>query len=285
MTAIKAEGLRKHYPRFELKDVSLEVPRGSIVGFIGENGAGKTTTIKAIIGAIRTDGGRVEIFGQDFAKNGTALKRHMAVVTEESFFYEEFTAKDIARVMRRMYGQWDDALFAHYLDKFRLPHDKRIKELSKGMRMKLAIAAALSHHPKLLILDEPTGGLDPVVRSEILDVFMEFIQDEERAILFSSHITTDLEKIADYIVFIHDGRIIFNRAKDELLAQYGVMKCGLDDFRRVDAEDCVGYRRHAFGYEMLVADREAMRRKYPQLPIDPASIEEIMLYHVRGDAR
>jgi len=282
MTAIRAEGLRKRYPRFELKDVSLEVPRGSIVGFIGENGAGKTTTIKAIIGAIRTDGGKVEIFGQDLAKHGKALKQDIAVVTEESFFHEEFTAKDVALVMRRLYVRWDDALFGHSLERFNLPPDKRIKELSRGMRMKLAIAAALSHRPKLLILDEPTSGLDPVVRSEILDVFLDFIQDEEHAILFSSHITTDLEKIADYIVFIHDGRIILSRPKDELLEQYGIMKCGTDEFRRVDAADYVGVRRYGFGCEMLVPDRQAMRRKYPHLTIDPASIEEIMLYYARG---
>lgn len=285
MTAIRVEGLCKRYPQFQLKDVSLEVPRGSIVGFIGENGAGKTTTIKAIIGAIRTDGGQVEVFGQNFAKHGTAIKQHLAVVTEESFFYEEFAAKDIARVMRRIYARWDDELFRHYLGRFKLPHDKRIKELSKGMRMKLSIAAALSHRPKLLILDEPTSGLDPVVRSEILDIFLDFIQDEEHAILFSTHITTDLEKIADYIVFIHEGQIVFSRPKDELTEHYGIMKCGVHDFHRVDAADYVGYRKHDFGYEILVADRQAMQRKYPHLPIDHAAIEDIMLYHVRGDLR
>jgi len=282
MTAIRVEGLRKRYPCFELKNVSLEVPRGSIVGFIGENGAGKTTTIKAIIGAIRTDGGTVEIFGRDFARHGKALKQDIAVVTEESFFHEEFAAKDIALVMRRMYVRWDDALFRRYLDRFNLPADRRIKELSRGMRMKLAIATALSHHPKLLILDEPTSGLDPVVRSEILDVFLEFIQDEERSILFSSHITTDLEKIADYIVFIHDGRVVLNRPKDELLAEYGIMKCGLNELERVDAADYVGVRRYDFGCEMLVRDRQAMRRKYPHLTIDPAAVEDIMLYYARS---
>lgn len=282
MTAIRVEGLRKRYPRFELRDVSLEVPKGSIVGFIGENGAGKTTTIKAIVGAIHRDGGKVEVFGQDFARHGKALKQDMAVVTEESFFHEDFAAKDVALVMRRMYARWDDARFAHYLGRFKLPADKRIKELSKGMRMKLAIAAALSHHPKLLILDEPTSGLDPVVRNEILDVFLDFIQDEEHAILFSSHITTDLEKIADYIVFIHDGRIIISHAKDELLERYGIMKCGLDEFRGVDPADCAGVRRYDFGYEMLVSDRQAMRRKYPHLTIDPATIEDIMLFCVRS---
>jgi len=282
MTAIRVEGLRKRYPRFELKDVSLEVPKGSIVGFIGENGAGKTTTIKAIVGAIRRDAGKIEIFGRDFARHGKALKQTIAVVTEESFFHEEFAAKDVALVLRRLYDRWDDALFRHYLDRFNLPPDKRIKELSRGMRMKLAIAAALSHHPKLLILDEPTSGLDPVVRSEILDVFLDFIQDEEHAILFSSHITTDLEKIADYIVFIHDGRIILSRPKDELIERYGIMKCGLDEFQRVDAADCVGVRRYGFGCEMLVRDRQAMRRKYPHLTIDPAAIEDIMLYYARG---
>ena len=283
MTAIRAEGLRKRYPGFELKDVSLEVPKGSIVGFIGENGAGKTTTIKAIIGAIHADGGKVEIFGRDFARHGKALKQDMAVVTEDSFFHADLTAEDVSRIMRRMYARWDDARFREYLNRFKLPADKRIKELSRGMRMKLAIAAALSHHPKLLILDEPTSGLDPVVRSEMLDVFLDFIQDEEHAILFSTHITTDLEKIADYIVFIHDGRIIFSRSKDELLEQYGIMKCGQDEFRDVDPADFVGVRRYDYGCEMLVRDRQAMRRKYPHLTIDPAGIEDIMLYHVRGE--
>jgi len=282
MTAIRVEGLRKRYPRFELHDVSFEVPRGGIVGLIGENGAGKTTTIKAIVGAIRADAGKIEIYGRDGAKHGKELKQDIAVVTEESFFHEEFAEKDVAHVMRRLYARWDDALYRQYLDRFHLPPDKRIKELSKGMRMKLGIATALAHRPKLLILDEPTSGLDPVVRSEILDVFFDFIQDEEHAILFSSHITTDLEKIADYIVFIHGGRVVLSRPKDELLEQYGIMKCGLDEFPKVDAADYAGFRRYGFGCEMLVRDRQAMRRKYPHLTIDPASIEDIMLYYARG---
>ncbi len=280
---LKISNLCKDYPSFHLQDVSFTVPNGSIVGFVGENGAGKTTTIKLILNEIKRDGGSVQIFGLDNKKDEQKIKEQIGVVFDESYFHGEFKAGDIASILRSVFQTWDDGLFDRYLNQFKLPKNKMIKEYSKGMKMKLSIASALAHHPRLLILDEATSGLDPVVRSEILDLFLDFIQDESHSVLFSSHITGDLEKVADYVVFIHEGKIIFDRSKDDLIYQYGIVKCGPKDFQRIDPDDLVRRRKTDFGYEALVTDREAARRKYPGLVIDPATIDNIMLMYVKGD--
>lgn len=280
---LEVRNLTKHYNTFSLKGVNLQVPKGSIVGFIGENGAGKTTTIKAIIGAIQREQGDIRLFGQPVGANFEDVKQDIGVVMEGSFFYEDFTARQVEKVLKGLYRKWDSKKFAHYLQKFKLPSDKKIKEFSKGMRMKLSLSIALSYDAKLLILDEPTSGLDPVVRNEILDEFLEFIQDEERGILLSSHITTDLEKIADYITFIHDGEIIFTEMKDDLIYNYGLLKCGASEFKKLDVNDFVGYRKGQFQIEALVKDRTAIRRKYPEYVMDSVTIEDIMLFYVKGN--
>ena len=282
-TVISIKNLVKKYDGFHLKDISLDIPTGSIVGLVGENGAGKTTTLKSLIGAIKPDGGEINIFGKNLKNNEKTIKQDLAVVMEGSFFYQDYTPLDVQKVLKSIYKKWDDALFKSYLEKFKLPKSKPIKEFSKGMKMKLSIASALAHHPKLLILDEPTSGLDPVIRSEILDEFLNFIQEEDHTILFSSHITTDLEKVADYIVFIHDGKIVFHESKDELLYSYGILKCGLAEFQTIAKEDYISYRKNAFGYELLVRNKKEVTKKYSGFVLDPATLDDIMLFHIRGD--
>ena len=279
---LEVKDLCKNYNTFSLKHVNLTVPKGSVVGFIGENGAGKTTTIKAIIGAIHRDQGDIRLFGQSINTKSEKLRQDIAVVMEGSFFYDDFTPKQIALVLSGVYVNWDQEKFDAYLEKFKLPATKKIKEFSKGMRMKLSLIIAFSHDAKLLILDEPTSGLDPIVRNEILEEFLAFIQDENHGILISSHITTDLEKIADYITFIHNGEIVFTEEKDKLIYNYGLLKCGASEFDQLDVTDFVGYRRGQFQIEALVKNKAQMKKKYPDFLIDAVSIEDIMLFHVRG---
>lgn len=280
---IEVLNLSKHYTEFELKNVSFSVPTGSIVGFIGENGAGKTTTIKLILNEIKRDSGSVQIFGMDNRKDERKIKEQIGVVFDESYFHGEFNPVEISKIMRRVFQSWDNALFLHYLTAFKLPPNKKIKEYSKGMKMKLGIATALAHKPRLLILDEATSGLDPIVRSEILDIFLDFIQDENHAVLFSSHITSDLEKVADYVTFIHEGQIVFSRSKDELIYNSGILKCSASDFSKLDKSGLVRWRKGECGYEALVTDRNTAKRKYPNLLIDTATIDEIMLFYVKGE--
>ncbi|NMA83468.1 MAG: ABC transporter ATP-binding protein [Epulopiscium sp.] len=284
-SVLQIQGLAKNYDGFHLKDVSFRVPKGSIMGFVGENGAGKTTTIKLILNLIKKDDGIIQVFGLDHIEKEQQIKEQIGVVLDESYFHENLKPVDISKVMKNIYHNWDESLFFEYMQKFKLPKDKIIKEFSKGMKMKLSIATALSHNPKLLILDEATSGLDPIVRSEILDIFLEFIQNEERSIFFSTHITSDIEKIADYITFIHEGKIIFSEPKDDLLYQYGLIRCGNHDFNKIQQADIIGYRKNQFGYEVLVKDRQKMERKYRDFIIDDTQIEDIMLFYVRGEAQ
>lgn len=270
----------KKYPGFSLEDVSFELPSGSIMGLVGENGAGKTTTLKLILNELRRDRGEITVFGMDNRKQEQQIKEQLGVVFDESYFHQEFQARDIGKIMRSVYRQWDDALYNQYLQQFQLPPTKIIKDYSRGMKMKLSIATALAHRPKLLILDEATSGLDPIVRNEMLDLFLDFIQDEGHSILFSSHITSDLEKVADYITFLHAGKVVFSRSKDDLMYQYGVAKCGASQFEKLDRADIIGYRHSAFGYEVLVSDRDRCKRKYPGLVIDNTTLDEIMLFYV-----
>ena len=278
INCIEVSHLNKDFGTFSLKDVSFSLPRGSIMGFIGENGAGKTTTIRCILNLISRDGGEIRLFGRDNIRDEKDVKEDIGVVLDESYFHDNLTTKDISRIMGSIYKNWDDGFFRSLNARFSLPENKIVKDFSKGMKMKLNIAVALAHHPKLLILDEATSGLDPIVRSEILDLFLEFIQEEDHSVLLSSHITSDLEKIADYITFIHDGRIVFSEQTDELRYRYGILRTKQDEFQLVDKEDMIGYRKNQFGYEILVANREATRRKYPQMVIDSTNLEEIMLY-------
>lgn len=280
---LEIKNLSKTYPSFQLKDVSFSVPCGSIVGFIGENGAGKTTTIKLILNEIKRDSGSVTVFGLDNLKDEREIKEQIGVVFDESYFHGEFKAGDIGTILKHVFKSWDDSLYQNYLSQFKLPKDKIIKEYSKGMKMKLGIASALAHKPRLLILDEATSGLDPIVRSDILDIFLDFIQDETHSVLFSSHITSDLEKVADYVTFIHEGQIVFDRSKDDLMERYGILKCGASEFSQIDKSLLVRWRKNEFGYEALVTDKEKAKQSCPNMVIDKATIDEVMLLYVKGE--
>ena len=281
--AIEVKGLSKKYNTFSLHNINLVVPKGYIVGLIGENGAGKSTTIKSILNLIQKDSGSIQIFNQDHAKHEKELKQDIGVVFDESHFPEQLTAKDLNLIMKNIYRKWDTPLYMNYLHQFNIPQKKIIKEFSRGMKTKLSLAVALAHHPKLLILDEPTSGLDPIVRNEILDIFLDFIQDEEHSILMSSHITTDLEKVADYIIFLHQGKIIFSDAKDDLLTDYAIIKCNEKDFHLIEPVDIIKYKKSAYQYEVLIKNKKQLTRKYPNLIIDAASIEDLMLIHIGGN--
>ena len=272
--ALSISGLTKTYKDFVLDGVSFSVPSGSIVGLIGENGAGKSTTINAVLGLIQKEAGNITILGKEQLDNKT--KEQVGVVFDGSNYPEILSPKRLNRV-------WDEHTFLGLLKKLSLPIDKPIKQYSRGMKMKLAISAALSHNSKLLILDEATSGLDPVIRDDILDILLDFVQDEEHSILISSHITTDLEKIADYIVFIHEGKVVFSKPKDELTEQYGIIKCGAVQFDALDKSDIIVYRKMDYEWQVLIADRMAMQKKYPKAMIVPATIDEIMLLYVKGE--
>ncbi len=278
---LELNGVCKRYPSFSLRDVSFTLPAGSIMALIGENGAGKTTTLRLILNEIRRDAGSVRIFGQD--NGGTAVKEDIGVVFDESYFHSGFSAEDIGKILAGVFRHWDAALYRRYLDRFGLPGKKAIRDYSRGMKMKLSIASALAHHPRLLILDEATSGLDPVVRSEVLDLLLDFIQDEEHGVLFSSHITSDLQRIADYVTFLHGGQVIFSSRKDELLDRAGILKCGASQFGNLDRSGFLRVRRGTAECEALVADRQAAARKYPGLVVDPATLDEIMVLTIKGE--
>lgn len=272
--------ITKKYDSFTLGPVNLSVPKGEIVGLIGENGAGKTTLLKTILGIINPSQGTVAISGKDFKYCDTS---EIGVVLDNMFFPEILTPKDINSIMKDIYKTWDEELYASYMKVFNIPTDKQLKTLSKGTRKKVEIATALSHRPKLLILDEPTTGLDPVVRSEILDIFLEFIEDEEHTILLSTHITSDLEHIADRIVFIDDGKVLLNEPKDELLDNYGILKCAEKEFDSIDKSDIISYKKYRYNYDILIKDKIALEKKYKKLCVDKITLEELMLLMIKGE--
>ena len=279
---LEVKDLTKTYPGFKLDHVSFTVPKGCIMGLIGENGAGKSTTIKGILGLLRPEEGRAAFWGQTLTE-APALKEDIGVVFDGLNFYETLTPAKVGNILRAAYRQWDDGLYKQYIQRFDLPLDKEIKGLSKGMKAKLGITAALAHRPRFLILDEATSGLDPVMRDDMLDVFLEFVQDEEHGILMSSHITTDLEKVADYITFIHEGKVLFTRPKDELRYQWGVVRCGAAVFGRMDPAGMLAWRKEACQYDVLVPDKEAARRRYKDAVVDDATIDDILLLYVKGE--
>lgn len=272
---LEVNNLSKSYKDFALKNVSFELPKGMIMGFIGENGAGKTTTIKAILDMIKDYQGEIKIRGIDREKD-------IGVVLDDMFFPEILTPNDINRIMMSIYQNWDTKLYFKYLSDFSLPLKKQIKTLSKGMRKKLEIITALSHHPKLLILDEPTSGLDPVARTEVIDIFQNFIQNEECSILLSSHITSDLEHIADYITFINKGEILLSKTSDELLNEYGLVKCTEEEFKKIKKEDFIKYKKTKYAYEVLVANKKEFSKKYQVSTIDKITLEELMILMIKG---
>jgi len=282
---LEVKGLSKNYEGsgFQLNNVSFSIPSGAIMGFVGENGSGKSTTIGCILNTLIKDGGEVKIFGHDMSDDSTDIRDDIGVVYDTNAFPLHLTPRKISSAMRHIFSKWDDNLFKEHLRKFKLPERQKIKEFSRGMTMKLGVAVALSHQPRLLILDEATSGLDPIVRDDILDVFLDFVQDENNSILLSSHITSGLEKVADYITFIHDGSIIFSEAKDNLIYNYGIMRCKAAQFQEIDKVDMLSYRKHEYQIDVLVSDKQSTAKKYRDVVIDNISIEEIMLMLVKGE--
>ncbi len=278
--SLEIQNLTKKYPGFTLDGVDFSIPNGTIMGLIGANGAGKSTTISACLGLIHKDSGTVRFWGEELTE---AAKEDIGVVFDSLHFYEPLTVVQTGKICKAAYQNWDDALFARYLKEFGLSEKKQIKELSKGMKMKLSIALALAHKPKLLILDEATSGLDPVVRDDILEVFLDFVQDESHSILMSSHITSDLEKVADYITFLHDGKLIFTLKKDTLRYEYGIIRCTEVELGTIVPSEILAKRREATQWSVLVADKEAAKRKYKNLVVDDATIDEVMLIYVKGE--
>ena len=279
---LEVKDLTKRYDGFTLDHVSFQVPGGCIMGLIGENGAGKSTTIKAVLDLIHRDAGTVTFWGQELSASSD-LKEDIGVVFDGISFYETLTPAQVGRILGAAYRRWDDGLYKQYLERFSIPKEKEIKGLSKGMKAKLSISAALSHRPKFLIMDEATSGLDPVMRDDMLDVFLEFVQDEEHSILMSSHITTDLEKVADYITFIHQGKLLFCKPKDELRYQYGIVRCGAAAFEQMDKADILAWRKEDYQWDVLVPDKEKARRLYKNVVVDDATIDDILLLYVKGE--
>ncbi len=277
--AIEIKNLMKRYPGFTLGEISLDIPQGIIVGLIGENGAGKTTLIKSILDVVKKDRGEVFILGREVAFS----KEEIGVVFDNSFFPEIMTPANIDSVMKDVFRNWDSQLFYQYLDSFSIKKEQSLRTMSKGMRKKVEIATALSHHPKLLILDEPTSGLDPIVRNEVLDIFLNFIQDEEHTVLLSSHITSDLEHIADQIVFIDRGKIVLNEDRNEIFDRYGILRCSEEDFSRIDKDDILAYKKNRYEYDVLVTDTDTCRKKYENCIIDKITLEDMMLIMVKGE--
>ena len=280
---LEIKNLCKKYDNFALKNISFNLPKGMIMGFIGENGAGKTTTIKAILDIIKSYSGEVKIFGLDNRQNDKKIKEDIGVVLDDMFFPEILTPNDINNTLKNIYKNWDSKMFYNYLKEFSLLPNKQIKTFSKGMRKKLEIATALSHHPKLLILDEPTSGLDPVARDEVIQIFQSILEKDECSILLSSHITADLEHIADYITFIHNGEIILSKTTNELLDEYGIVKCTEKEFKKIKKEDYVKYKKAKYEYEVLVENKKEFKKKYNIAVIDKITLDDLMVLMIKGE--
>ncbi len=282
---LEVNDISKFYKDFSLEHITFSVPRGMICGMIGENGAGKTTTISCIMDMLKADSGNVRVFGMDYEHAAREIKSRIGLVMDgleqNPFLY----VRDMEKIMRRLYQNWDSACFSSYLERFALPLDKRVKDLSKGMSVKLNFAIALSHGAELLILDEATSGLDPVMRDEILELLQEFVTDEKHSVLISSHITSDLDKIADYILFIHEGKISFFKSREDIEENYGVLHCRRELFEALSPDDYDAYIPEMYSYKVLLNNRAAVERHFRDVLADRATIEDIMLFYVKGVVR
>lgn len=279
--AIELENVSKQYDGFLLDKISFKVIKGTVMGFVGQNGSGKTTTIKALLGINKIDEGNIKINGRDILDK-ELVKGDIGVIFDEIPFQQNLKIYQLQRMLKYFFINWNDEVFLNYIKKFNLPLKKKISELSKGMKMKLQIATCLSHNAKTLIMDEPTTGLDPVVRNEILNEFMDFMLDENHSILISSHITSDLEKIADSITFIHNGKMLLSDDKNMILENFGIYRCADIKNIPIKEEDIVSIRKNEFGYEVMT--RNITSYKSNNIEFDKASLDEIMLFHVKGTA-
>lgn len=280
---LEVRNLTKKFEKFSLDNISFKLEPGYIMGFIGPNGAGKSTTIKLIMNLLKKDSGEIKIFGMDNVKYEKEIKQRIGFVYEEPYYYENLTLRQMKNIIAPFYTEWDDKQFTKYIGDFGLDLDKKIKELSKGMKTKFSLALALSHNADLIIMDEPTSGLDPVFRREILDILYNIIQDEKKSIFFSTHITTDLEKIADYITFIDKGKIVFSKSIDEVFDSYRVVKGGNDLLDWHIRQEFIGLRTTKVGFEGLTDNPEKFQKILgDQIIVERASLEDIMFYTIRG---
>lgn len=280
MNAIEIKNLTKSYGDFTLNNISFTLPMGSIMGLVGENGAGKSTTIKLIMNAISADEGTVSVIGtSNQSKEFQMLKQDIGIVLDEAYFPEVLNVKNINRIMKETYINWNEQVYFAYMKRFKLPLDKKLKDYSRGMKMKLSIAVALSHNPKLLILDEATSGLDPMIRDEILDIFNDFTRDETHSVLLSSHIISDLEKICDYITFIHEGNLVMCEEKDVILNQYAILKLSQADFACIPANAIVSKKKTGFGYEVLILKNNLNHL----FKTEKTTLEDIILFMTKED--
>lgn len=281
--AIQIQNLSKVYEDFSLKNITLNIPKGSILGLVGANGAGKSTMIQSLLGLIRSEYDAIKILGKDLQTQEKEIKEDIAVIYDVSHYNLQYTPKFIGSMLQKVYRNWDMERYHGYLKRFGLPEDKRLKTFSKGMKMKLEFAIAFSHAPKILILDEATSGLDPVFRDEILDLIREFTEEEEHTVLMSSHITSDLDKVADYIALIHDGTLQFVKTYDEIRDDYGILHCGKEFFETLREEDIVSFKKEPYEYKVLVKNKNEILRVFPELEMERASVEDIMLFYVKGE--
>lgn len=281
--AIEIRHLSKEYKDFRLQDVSLNIPTGTVMGLIGANGAGKSTFINSILGLVNSDYEMLRIFGKDLRTQEKEIKEDIAVIFDVSHYNLEFTPAFIGKMLSRVYKNWDMTIYEQYLEEFHLPKRKKLKQYSKGMKMKLEFAIAFSHAPKLLILDEATSGLDPIFREEILDIIRKYTEDEDHTVLLSSHITSDLDKIADYIAFIHEGQLLFVKTYDEIQENFGIINCRKELFDSLNPEDILSYRKESYGYKVMIESKQELRKIFPDLEIENASIEDLMLFQVKGE--
>lgn len=275
---LEIKGLTKTYKNFKLDNVSLNLERGYIMGFIGENGAGKTTTIKLIMNLLKRDSGEIKVFDKDNIRFSQEIKEKIGFVYDDCFYYEKLSIKDNAKVISNFYKEWSFDTFNSYLRKFGLNEKQKVKELSKGMKMKFAISLALSHNAEFLIMDEPTAGLDPVVRAELLDLFQEIIQDEKIGILISTHITSDLEKIADYITYINDGKVLFSKSKEEIFDEYKIVKGDKELLNKDNEKYFEGIRRNPYGFEALTNKVDEVKKIFGnKVVIEKVTLDQIMI--------
>ena len=283
---LEVKNLKKSYGEFSLKGLNFKLEKGYIMGFIGPNGAGKTTTIKLIMNLIKKDAGNINIFGMDNVRYEKEIKEKIGFVYDQNVFYGVLTINEMKNIVSGFYKNWDESKFENYIKRFDLNPDSVIDKLSKGMKIKFAIALALSHNAEFIIMDEPTSGLDPVFRSELMDILYSIIQDEDMSIFFSTHITSDLEKIADYITFINKGSIVFSESKDDILERYAIVKGPLNLLDNDIRKEFAGIRETRSGFQGLVFDKKRAEMLFKgSCRIEKASLEDIMVYTVRGDVR
>ncbi|GIP34903.1 ABC transporter ATP-binding protein [Paenibacillus sp. J2TS4] len=280
---LEVKGLTKEYPSFCLNHIDFSLQEGCITGFIGVNGSGKTTTIKSILGLILKDAGSIKFMGKELTEKERELKNRIGIVLDEGYFYEEMTIREMKSVIAPAYSNWDESAFINYLNHFNLKRNQKISTLSKGMRMKYAIALALSHHPDLLIMDEPTSGLDPLVRSELMDILLDFMGKKGKSVFFSTHITSDLEKVADVLILIDKGNIVFHEDKDVLLDTHGLVKGDRSLLNEHTRPLFVSLRETNYGFTGITKQKPAIREQMKNVLVERPSIEQIMLAYIGGN--